>query len=178
MGKKRKIGLAPLLVLTVVGLCAIGGITFAVSRIVAPNVDKTNTEDPQKLGDDAKQAIVDEQNKVPDGGGDDVGVANITVVDATYYTLQPGAQADAVEVRAFVSNAGTSGTCKVTASSKQGTSLVREVSAESDGRNVWCQTVTIPIDRQQFDSESPWKAKIEFTSPDATGSTEADIKVM
>ncbi len=179
MVKTKKLGTIPLTVLVIALILAVGGVAFAVTNMAKQDGDNIVDQNPQQIGDDAKQAIVDQKNKEeenPDSGA--VTKADITVVDATYYTIQPGAQADAIEVRAFSNNVVTAGTCKITVTSKNGTIYTREVSAEPDGRSSWCGTATIPVDKQLFDSESPWKAKIEFVSPTATGSAEVDVKVM
>lgn len=165
----------------VVALLVVGGGAFALMQ----RNDKKSGDDSaggknnvsvEPTQGDAKQEIVDAQDNPP--SPEELANAQVTIVDATYYTKQPGALADAVEVRAFVGNTVASdGACKITVSSAK-SSIVRDVAAAPDAKSVWCNTTTISIDRGQFDAEAPWSVKVEYSSPTMKGQAEAKIGVM
>lgn len=165
----------------IVALLVIGGGAFALmqrndKKSGDNSADSKNNASVESTQGDAKQEIVDEQNNPP--SPEDLANAQLTIVDATYYTQQPGAMADAVEVRAFVGNTVASdGVCKITVSSTK-SSIVRDAATEPDAKSTWCKTVTIPIDKMQFDAEAPWSVKVEYNSPTMNGQAEAKLGVM
>lgn len=165
----------------IVALLVVGGGTFALmqrndKKSGDGSTGSKNNASVEPTQGDAKQEIVDAQDNPP--SPEDLANAQLTIVDATYYTKQPGAMADAVEVRAFVGNTVASdGACKITVSSAK-SSIVRDATTEPDAKSTWCQTVTIPIDRAQFDIEAPWSVKVEYSSPTMKGQAEAKIGVM
>jgi hypothetical protein len=127
------------------------------------NIDYSPPTDQEKAsGDNIKKEIENQNNDQEKTSN-----AEVVISDASQY-------GDIVEVRAFVNNIVSNGSCKITFT-KDGQTVTKTVDALADASTSQCKTLS--LNSKDFTIKGEWGISVEFNSDKGSGVKSTNISI-